>query len=227
VAHNGEFKALVRKRMEITGESYTQAMRQILEAAGTAVPSTGAEGGRPTRPALQRSVPRPWDPPQTEFPAIVPISTLPFGRSGQSAIAITGISAYSNGFEIFVTRLIRPDALGFDEDPVPGAPGGMLAALQPFQFSLQLADGRTVTSGRPHHGDAQPTEPILRSRGGGGTSHYLLTRWWAWPLPPSGPLEFICQLGTGEERVGIDAQLILDAAQRSVPVWPADEGWTR
>ena len=107
MAHNGEFKALVRKRMEITGESYTQAMRQILEAAGTAVPSTGAEGGRPPRPALQRSVPRPWDPPQTEFPAIVPISTLPFDRSGQSAIAITGISAYSNGFEIFVTRLIQ------------------------------------------------------------------------------------------------------------------------
>jgi hypothetical protein len=37
----------------------------------------------------------------------VPISTLQFGRSEQSAIAITGMSAYSNGFEIFVTRLIR------------------------------------------------------------------------------------------------------------------------
>jgi hypothetical protein len=66
-----------------------------------------------------------------------------------------------------------------------------------------------------HHGDTEPTGPILRLRGGGGTSHYQLMHWWAWPLPPSGPLEFICQLGTGETRVGIDAQLILDAAQRS------------
>jgi hypothetical protein len=176
----------------------------------------------PRPPTLQRRVPRPWDPPETEFPAIVPINTLQFGRSEQTAIAITGISAYSNGFEVFVTRLIRPDAPGFDGDPVPGAPRGTFAERQSFQISLQLSDGRAVTSGRPHD-DAEPTGPILRSRGGGGTSHYLLARWWAWPLPPRGPLEFICQLGTGETRVGIDAQLILDAAQRSVRLWPEDK----
>ena len=177
----------------------------------------------PPRTALLRRVPRPWDPPETEFPAIVPISTLQFGRSEQSAIAITGMSAYSNGFEIFVTRLIRPDAPGFDADPVPGAPRGALAERQSFQISLQLSDGRIVTSGTPR-GDAEPTGAILRSRGGGGTSHYLLLRWWAWPLPPSGPLEFICQLGTAETRVSIDAQLILDAAQRSIRVWPEHQG---
>ena len=177
----------------------------------------------PPRPALHRRVPRPWDPPETEFPAIVPISTLPFDRSGQTAIAITGISAYSNGFEIFVTRLIRPDVLGLDEDPVPGAPRGTLAERRPVQISLHLSDGRTVTSGTPH-GDTEPAGPILRLRGGGGTSHYQLMHWWAWPLPPTGPLEFICQLGTGETRAGIDAQLILDAAQRSIRVWPQDQG---
>jgi hypothetical protein len=175
------------------------------------------------RLTLQRQVPRPWDPPETEIPAIVPINALLFGRSEQTAIAITGMSAYSNGFEIFVTRLIRPDAPGFDEDPVPGAPRGMLAERQSFQISLQFSDGRTVTSGSPH-GDTEPTGPILRSRGGGGTSHYLLMRWWAWPLPPSGPLEFICQLGPGETRVSMDAQLILDAARRSIRVWPEDDG---
>jgi hypothetical protein len=177
----------------------------------------------PPRPTLQRRVPRPWDPPETEFPAIVPIRTLQFDRSEQTAIAITGISAYSNGFEIFVTRLIRPDAAGFDEDPVPGASRSMPAERQSFQISLQLSDGRMIPSGRPPD-DAEPTGPILRSRGGGGTSHYLLLRWWAWPLPPNGPLEFICQLGTGETRVGIDAQLILDAAQHSIRVWPEDKG---
>ena len=176
----------------------------------------------PPRPALQRRVPRPWDPPETEFPAIVPISTLLFDRSGQTAIAITGISAYSNGFEILVTRLIRPDAPGFDADPVPGAPRSMLAERQSFQISLQLSDGRTVTSGRPH-GDAEPTGPILRSNGG-GTSHCLRLRWWAGPLPPRGPLEFICQLGTGQTRASIDAQLIIGAAQRSVRVWPEGDG---
>lgn len=177
----------------------------------------------PPRPALQRRVPRPWDPPETEFPAIVPIGTLQFGRSEQTAIAITGISAYSNGFEIFVTRLIRPGAPGFDDDPVPGAPRGTSAERQSFQISLQLSDGRIITSGTPPV-DAEPTGPILRSRGGGGTSHCLLMRWWAWPLPPSGPLEFICQLGTAETRAAVDAQLILDAAQRSIRVWPQHQG---
>jgi len=203
VTDSSEFKALVRQRMEITGEPYTQAMRHILDAARGAVP----QAHRPPRTALQRRVPRPWDPPQTEFPAIVPISTVAFGPSEQVALAITGISAYSSGFEVFVTQLIRSDAPGFDDDAAPSSR---------VQLSLRLSDGRTVTAERPAREEAEPAGPILRPRGGSGTSHYHLTRWWAWPLPPSGPLEFTCQSGTAV----IDGQLIRDAAQHSVQVWP-------
>jgi hypothetical protein len=41
-----------------------------------------------------------------------------------------------------------------------------------------------------------------------------------------GPPEFICQwpvYGIGEIRVGLDAQLILDAARRSIQLWPEDD----
>jgi hypothetical protein len=179
---------------------------------------------RPPVPKLTRRAPRPWDPPETEFPALVPINALRFDRSEQTAIAITGVWAYSNGFEFFVTRLIRPDVPGFDGDPVPGARRSVLAERQSFQISLQLADGSKVISGRSD-GDAEPTGPILQSRGGGGSSHRMVLRWWAWPLPPSGPLEFVCQLGAGETRVGMDAQLILDASQHSVRVWPEGEAY--
>jgi hypothetical protein len=162
----------------------------------------------------------------------VPIGTRPFGRSEQTAITITAILAYSNGFEIFLTRLRRPDAPGFDEDLEPGAPGGTLVGHESFRFSVEFSNGRTVThnspygrsSGRPH-GDAEPVVPILWSRGVGGTSHHQLMRWWVSPLPPSGPVEFICQLGTREIRGGIGADSILDAAQRSFRVWSDDEGW--
>ncbi len=174
----------------------------------------------PPRPALQRRTPRPWDPPQTEFPGIVPL-TLPLGRSGQAAIAITGLSAYRNGFTITVTALIHPDAPGFDAGP----PGGGVLAYRPCLISLLLSDGRTVTSDRPH-GDSEPSGPILRPRGGGGTSHCQQSSWWAWPLPPGGPLEFICDWpapGTGETRASIDAQVILDVALQSIPVWPGSE----
>jgi hypothetical protein len=107
---------------------------------------------RPARPALQRRVPRSWDPPQTEFPGVVPINTLELGRSEQAAVAITGMSAYSNGFEIFVTALIRPGHPGFEAETLDG---GVLAD-KPYRISLQLSDGRTVTSGQPP-GDSEPT----------------------------------------------------------------------
>jgi hypothetical protein len=62
-----------------------------------------APGPPPRRPRLQTSEPEPWDQPQTEFPGIVPINTLLFDRSERAAIAITGMSAYPNGFEFSVT----------------------------------------------------------------------------------------------------------------------------
>ena len=111
----------------------------------------------------------------------------------RAAIAITGLTAYTTGFEIFMARRIRPGVPGLDEDPTPemlsrGRPDPLAA---PF-FSLLLSDGTEVASGRPR-GESEPTGPILQSRGGGGSTHSQFFRWWAWPLPPPGPLEFICQ----------------------------------
>lgn len=181
----------------------------------------------PPRPALQRQVPRPWNPPEAEFPAIVPIDTMQLGRSEQAAIAIIGIAACTQGFEIFMARCLRPDGPGLDQDPTPAMlrrrNTGPLS--RPF-FSLLFSDGRTAVSDGPR-GESEPAGPILRAHGGGGSSHSQFLRWWAWPLPPAGPLEFICQwpmYGIAETRVGIDAQLILDAARRSVRLWPAGQG---
>lgn len=168
---------------------------------------------------------RPWDPPEAELPAVVPIDTLQFDRSEQAAIAIIGISAYTEGFEIFMARRIRPGVPGLDQDPTPEMMRNRRTEQLSF-FSLLLSDGRKVVSDRPH-GESEPTGPILRPRGGGGTSHSQFLRWWAWPLPPKGPLEFVCQwpmYGIAETRVGMDAQLILDAARRSVRLWPEEEG---
>ena len=181
----------------------------------------------PPRPTLQSRVPRPWNPPEAEFPAIVPMDTLQFDRSEQAAIAIIGISAYTEGFEIFMARCIRPDGPGLDQDPTPEMlrRRGTDPLSRPF-FSLLFSDGRKAVSGGPR-GESEPAGPILRPHGGGGTSHSQFLRWWAWPLPPEGPLEFVCQwpmYGIAETRVGIDAQLILDAARRSVRLWPADQG---
>jgi hypothetical protein len=151
----------------------------------------------------------------------VPIDTLLLGRTGQAAAAVTGLAAFSNGFEIFLTAHIRPGAQG-GERPDP-------ATTRSFRFGMQLSDGRKVIG---HRGgprafpDTEPAEPILRQFMGGATPRTVMARWWAWPLPPKGPLEFVCEwpaLGIPETRAEIDAQLIIDAADRSIRLWPEED----
>jgi hypothetical protein len=172
-----------------------------------------------------RRVHHPWNPPEAEIPGIVPIDTLHFDRSEQAAVAIIGMVAYARGFEFLLARRIRPGTPGLDQDPTPEMLKRRRRESEDFPVSVQFSDGRRAISGGPG-GDSEPTGPILQRRGGGGTSHSQLFRWWVWPLPPAGPLEFSCQwpvYGIGETRVGIDGQLILDAARRSVQLWPEDD----
>jgi hypothetical protein len=178
----------------------------------------------PDRPGLHH----PWDPPEAEFPGTVSFRTLVLARDERAAVAITGLSAYPAGFEIFVTARFRPGADAGPGDRPPGGPGPG-GPLRSFRFGLQLADGTRVIGrrgARGPDGDAEPDGPILRMFLGGGSPRSSLSRWWAWPLPPAGPLEFVCEwpaLGIPESRAGLDAQLILDAAGQSIRLWPEDE----
>jgi hypothetical protein len=177
---------------------------------------------------------RPWDPPEAGFPGVVPFRTLILARTERAAVAITGLSAYAAGVEIYVTARFRPGTDTGPGGPVPGGPGpggpGPGGPLQSFRFGLQLADGTTVIGRRGSRGldgDGEPDGPILRMFLGGASPRSSLSRWWAWPLPPAGPLEFVCEwptLGIPESRAGLDAQLILDAAGQSTRLWPDDEG---
>ena len=160
----------------------------------------------------------PWDPPEAEFPSIVPIGTTLLGRSDRAAVAITGLAAFSNGFEIQLTARSRPR----DGDDV--GPKGW--ARHSFRFGLQLSDGTKVfgRQGRPPRGhDAEPEGPVLHAFAGGGTPLSFLSRWWAWPLPPKGTVEFVAEwpdLGLPESRAGLDAGMILDGADRAIRLWP-------
>jgi hypothetical protein len=103
----------------------------------------------PPDPALKRRIVRPWNRPETEFPALAPVGTLHFTRTEPSEI--TAVLAYFGGSV--------------------------------------------------------------------GSTHRSDSRWWTWPLPPAGRMDFICQLGAAETRVSVEAQLILDASRRSVHAW--------
>jgi hypothetical protein len=191
-----------------------------------------------TEPERGRARPhRPWDLPDAEFPGVVRDSTLVLGRAERVAVAITGLLAYSAGFEIFVTARVRPGADTGPGDRMPAGrgPGG---ARRSFRLGLQLADGTKVIGqhggpGQPGDPDpdpdpdAEPAGPILRAFLAGGGPRSAFWRWWAWPLPPAGPVEFVCEwpaFSIPESRAGLDARLILDAAARSIRLWPGDEG---
>jgi hypothetical protein len=183
-------------------------------------------------PAPEPAPPRrhhPWEPPEAELPGIVPIDILPLARTDQVAVAVTGLSAFSAGIEIFLTARIRPSA-EHPEEHLPGGPRDLAASRRPFRFGLQFPNGGKAAGGpgggRPDR-DSEPARPVLYPFAGGGGPHSFISRWWTWPLPPAGPLEFVCEwptFGIAESRAGIDAQLVLDAARRSIRLWPESEG---
>ena len=166
----------------------------------------------------------PWEPPEAEFPAIVRTDTLLLARTDQVAVALTGLSAYSTGIEIFLTARIRPSTDHLEQHS-PGGPRDLAASRRSFRLGLQFSDGSKAAGspgGRPDH-DTEPTGPVLYPFAGGGGPRSFFSRWWAWPLPPAGPLDFVCEwsaFGIAESRAAIDAQLVLDAAARSVWLWP-------
>src|SRR5208282_1814406 len=113
----------------------------------------------------------PWDPPEADFPGIVQMDTLVLARTAEVAVAVTGISAYSMGMEIFLTARMRPD--GRPEEHAPGGPRDLAASRRSFRFGLQLADGSKAVGRpgrRPEH-DSEPAGPVLFPFAGGGGLH--------------------------------------------------------
>jgi hypothetical protein len=107
----------------------------------------------------------------------------------------------------------------FEDDPVPD---------EFLRFGVQFADGRKATNldwPAFGHEEREPDPPVLAQGGGGGGGQFWDEERWVWPLPPAGPLAFVCEWpgrGIAESRMEPDARLILEAAGRAVTLWPDD-----
>jgi hypothetical protein len=153
-------------------------------------------------------------------------------RTDDAAVAITGLLAYPTGFEFILSVVLRREdrrgrmferglhywAVG-DDEPLPA---------EFLRLGVQFADGGVATNlGRPPFSPsgAEPAGPLLLPDGGGGGGRRYDMRYWVWPLPPPGPVTFVCQwpaYSIPESRVEIDARLVLDAAARAIALWPDD-----
>lgn len=181
---------------------------------------------RPEPEPAEGSVPR-WAKPQATLGAVVGPEVV-LARTDDAAVGLGGLVAYPNGFSFTITAFLRRDdrrGRGFhlsfhrdffdDESPGP----------EFLRVGVQFADGGAATNlaGFPHFAaGAEPAGPLLMTDGGGGSGRRYEMSFWMWPLPPDGPVTFVCEWparGIAESRTEVDARLIRDAAARAVPLW--------
>jgi hypothetical protein len=158
-----------------------------------------------------------WDPPVAEFGCVAVADALVLARTGEVAVAVTAIWAFGAGFEFWVGAQFRR----------PGPALADQAGDQSLHIGVQFADGRKVANvgGVPEPAGSVPAGLILRPVGFGGGLRHRNRSYWVSPLPPAGPVTFVCEwaaFGIGESRAVADAQLIVDAAGRSIRIWPED-----
>jgi len=96
-----------------------------------------------------------------------------------------------------------------------------------FRFGVQVSDGAKATNlGGPAVFDGAPAGPVLMQGGGGGGGHSWHSDFWLWPLPPPGPLAFVCEWpseGIELTRTEIDAALLPEAAAQAETLWEPPE----
>ncbi len=190
----------------------------------------------PSEPShvLESSAARlPWHgPPRGVLPGIVPLDQV-LARTEKAAVCLTAVAAYTSGFQIDVLAMLEDegadvDVFGFFRRGrrTTGMPSDML------RFGIQLADGAKVTNtdqrsnwkGRPAGGE--PLGPVMMSSEGRSAEGNWEQTYWIWPLPPSGPLVFVCEwpeYGVKLTRWEMDAQAILDAAARTQVIFSRDQ----
>jgi hypothetical protein len=167
-----------------------------------------------------RAFPRP----SGQVPTPIAIRLM-LARTSQVAVAVTGVWAFSTGFDFQVIAELR--------DEVPGeSAASFLAGLddEPLdeefcRIGIQFSTGEKAANTQlsaTRKGNSDAAGPIMKVRAGGGGSLSRDWRYWVSPVPPPGPLAFVCEwpaFDIPESRTEIDAQPILDAANESIVLW--------
>ncbi len=163
----------------------------------------------------------------------VPLDLL-LTHSETAAVRVQHLVAFPSGFEFEVVAHFRPTGETWDPmhglSGLRGKPGDRYGVLsdEHLRIGVEFADGRKATNvGPPMWSVAAGTKgPMLHPGGGGAGQSMANTTYWAWPLPPPGPLAFVCEWPKYDVRLTrreIDSQLLIEAASRAIELWPDEE----
>lgn len=155
----------------------------------------------------------------------------PLVHTDDLALVVCNLTAYPTGLSFELdARIRRRPVFGEATWDDMWPPSGAERDDGP-RFGVQFSDGRKVTTLDPHpfalpDPHAEPAGPTLTSQGSGGDGLSSTIRYWLWPLPPPGPLAFVCEWrarGVALTRVEIDAGAVIEAAGRATVLWPPDD----
>jgi hypothetical protein len=161
--------------------------------------------------------------PDGTLPTPLP-NRLLLARTSDAAIAVVGLLAFPVGFEFLVTVQLKQAVPGTPASSFLGEIDDEPLGDEFFRLGLQFSTGEKAvnTQRRTIREGTDVPGPVLRMRLGGGGLLSRDWKYWVSPLPPQGPLTFVCEwptLGIPESRAEIDAQLLLDAAGQSIDLW--------
>jgi hypothetical protein len=170
---------------------------------------------------LHRKARHPHSGPAQDEVGVLAMSGFMLARSADVAIALSGITAFSDGLLLHVVVLFadeqRREALDWSLQEYSRSPGR-------FRIGVELPDGTRATAGT---GDAPPvmpndTEAVLTMLASSNGPLRWQGDYWLWPLPGDGSMVIGCRWpdrAIDETLVSVETSTLRTAAATSGPVW--------
>lgn len=180
----------------------------------------------------ERPVLPPWaGAPEDVLPACVALD-LVLVRSETHVVCVTHVLVYPAGFEFDLLTFSRSedDYEPWDwEPPLRHRRVADEQAAERLRFGVEFSDGRKATTlGASREALRSKSEPeiVLAPSGGSWGGRRSQHSLWVWPLPPPGPLAFVCEWTAARialTRREIDSAQLRDAAARCAVFWSPAE----
>ncbi len=162
-------------------------------------------------------------PPHGVLPGVAAVE-LVLASNERAAVYVGRCAVYGTGLELEVRVLVRDGDIDPSLNGIHRRPGGSSTYEEMLRFGIEFSDGRKATNlDGPWPGVGRPEGPVLWGMSGGGGGGRWRQDFWVWPLPPPGPVGFVCEwpaAGLALIRQEVDAQILLDAAARARSLFP-------